>query len=93
MNFHIFIVTPGTVMKLLNDLKWPPLEKRIKVARLKMMLKVVSGQSEVQIPSYITQKNDGLPDNSILVKQKSFSLVLYSSRIQFLANFLLAMLE
>ena len=51
-----YSTTPGTVTKLLNDLKWPPLEKRMEVARLTMMFKVVSSQSAVQIPSYITQK-------------------------------------
>ena len=50
------VPTPGTVTNLLNVLKWPPLQKRRKVARLTMMFKVVSGQSAVQIPSYITQK-------------------------------------
>ena len=48
--------TPGTVTKVLNDLKWPQLEKRRKVTRLTMMFKVVSGQSAMQIPSYIIQK-------------------------------------
>ena len=51
-----YSTTPGTVTNLLNVLKWPPLQKRRKVARLTMMFKVVSGQSAVQIPSYITQK-------------------------------------
>ena len=51
-----YSTTPGTVTNLLNVLKWPPLQKRRKVARLTMMFKVVSGQSAVQIPSYKTQK-------------------------------------
>ena len=51
-----YSTTPGTVTNLLNVLKWPPLQKRRKVARLTMMFQVVSGQSAVQIPSYITQK-------------------------------------
>ena len=49
-----YSTTPDTVTNLLNVLKWPPLQKRRKVARLTMMFKVVSGQSAVQIPSYIT---------------------------------------
>ena len=38
-----YSITPGTVTKILTDMKWPTLEKRRKVAPLTMMLKVVSG--------------------------------------------------
>ena len=38
-----YSITPGTVTKILTDMKWPTLEKRRKVARLTMMFKVVSG--------------------------------------------------
>jgi len=40
-----YSTTPGTVTKILNDLKWPTLEKRRKVGQLTMMFKVVSGLS------------------------------------------------
>ena len=40
-----YSITPGTVTKILNDLKWPTLEKRRKVA---MMFKVISGLSAIQ---------------------------------------------
>ena len=40
-----YSTTPGSVTKILNDLEWPTLEKRRKVARLTMMFKVVSGLS------------------------------------------------
>ena len=40
-----YSATPGTVTKILNDLKWPTLEKRRKAARLTMMFKAVSSLS------------------------------------------------
>ena len=40
-----YSITPGNVTKILNDLKWPTLEKRRKVA---MMFKVISGLSAIQ---------------------------------------------
>ena len=48
-----YSTTPGTATKLLNDLKWPTLEKRRKVSRLTMMFKVVSGLSAIQFPPYV----------------------------------------
>ena len=48
-----YSTAPGTVTKLLNDLKWPTLEKRRKVARLTMMFKVVSALSAIQFPPYV----------------------------------------
>ena len=51
-----YSTTPGTVMIILNDLKWPTLEKRKKVARLTMMFKVVSSLSAMQFPPYISFK-------------------------------------
>ena len=47
---------PGSVTKILNDLEWPTLEKRRKVARLTMMFKVVAGLSAIQLPPYILFK-------------------------------------
>ena len=40
-----YSITPGNVTEILNDLKWPTLEKRRKVA---MMFKVISGLSAIQ---------------------------------------------
>ena len=51
-----YSTTPGTVMIILNDLKWPTLEKRKKVARLTMMVKVDSSLSAMQFPLYILFK-------------------------------------
>ena len=48
-----YSTAPGTATKLLNDLKWPTLEKRRKVARLTMMFKVVSGLSEIIFSPYV----------------------------------------
>ena len=53
---HVLLKINKAPLLGLNGLKWPPLEKRRKVSRLTMIFKVVSGQSVVQIPSYITQK-------------------------------------
>ena len=49
-----YSTTPGTVMIILNDLKWPTLEKREKVARLTMRFKVVSSLSAMKFPPYIS---------------------------------------
>ena len=43
-------------MIILNDLKWPTLEKRRKVTRLTTMFKVVSSLSAIQVPPYILFK-------------------------------------
>ena len=51
-----YSTTPGTVTKILNDLKWLTLEKRRKVARFTTMFKVVSGLSATQFPPYILFK-------------------------------------
>ena len=51
-----YSTTPGTVTKILNDLKWLTLEKRRKVARFTTMFKVVSGRSATQFPPYILFK-------------------------------------
>ena len=51
-----YSITPGTVMIILNDLKWPTLEKRRKVTRLTTMFKVVSSLSAIQVPPYILFK-------------------------------------
>ena len=48
-----YSTAPGTAKKLLNDLKWPTLDKRRKVARLTMMFKVVLGLSVIQFPPYV----------------------------------------
>ena len=37
-----YSTTPGPVTKILNDLKWPTLQRRRKVPLLTMMFKVVS---------------------------------------------------
>ena len=62
-----YSTTPGTVTKILNDLKQPTLEKRRKVAQLTMMFKVVSGLSvSIQFPPFIFfERRQGL-GNSIL---------------------------
>ena len=51
-----YSITPGTIMIILNDLKWPTFEKRRKVTRLTMMFKVVSSLSAIQFPPYILFK-------------------------------------
>ena len=51
-----YSTTPGTVTKILNDLKWPTLEKKRKVARFTIMFKVVSGLSTIQFPPFILFK-------------------------------------
>ena len=51
-----YSTTPGTVTKILNDLKWLTLEKRRKVARFTTMFKVVSGLSATRFPPYILFK-------------------------------------
>ena len=51
-----YSTTPGTVTKILNDLKWLTLEKRRKVARFTTMFQVVSGLSATQFPPYILFK-------------------------------------
>ena len=51
-----YSTTPGTVTKILNDLKWLTLEKRRKVARFTTMFKLVSGLTATQFPSYILFK-------------------------------------
>ena len=43
-------------MIILNDLKWPTLEKRRKVTRLTTMFKVVSSLSAIQVPPYVLFK-------------------------------------
>ena len=48
-----YSTAPGTATKLLNDLKWPTLEKRRKVSRLTMMFKVIFGLSAMQFPPYV----------------------------------------
>ena len=58
---HVFVkneysTSPGTVMIILNDLKWPTLEERRKVTRLTTMSKVVSSLSAIQVPPYILFK-------------------------------------
>ena len=70
-----YSTTPGTVTKILNDLKWLTLEKRRKVARFTTMFKVVSGLSATQFPPYIYYlKGDRALGNSTL--RNSFKLVL-----------------
>lgn len=49
--------TPGNVTNLLNDLDWPSLEGRRKVARLTMLHKTINGESVLEIPSYIQRRN------------------------------------
>ena len=44
---------PGTVTSLLNDLNWPSLELRRKIARLTTMYKIVNNKIRVNIPEYI----------------------------------------
>ena len=51
-----YSITPGIVMIILNDLKWPTFEKRGKVTRLTMMFKVVSSLSAIKFPPYILFK-------------------------------------
>ena len=51
-----YSTTPGSVTKILNDLKWLTLEKRRKVARFTTMFKVVSGLLATQFPPYILFK-------------------------------------
>ena len=51
-----YSTTYGTIMIILNDLKWPTFEKRRKVTRLTMMFKVVSSLSAIQFPPYILFK-------------------------------------
>ena len=67
-----YSITPGTVTKILNDLKWPTLEKRRKVA---MMFKVISGLSAINpIFTLINHlKGDRALGNSTL--RHSFKLV------------------
>ena len=48
-----YSTAPGTATTLLNDLKWPTLDKRRKVARLTMMFKIVSGLSAIKFPPYV----------------------------------------
>ena len=60
-----YSTAPGTATKLLNDLKWPTLDKRRKVARLTMMFKVVSGLSAIKFPP-LCRKGDRVLDNSSL---------------------------
>ena len=50
-----YSTSSGTVTKILNDLKWPTIEKKKlrKVVRLTMMFKVVSGLSAIQFPPYL----------------------------------------
>ena len=64
---------PGTATKLLNDLKWPTLEKRRKVARLTMMYKVVSGLPAIQFPPYNINGDRALGNSTL---RNSFKLVL-----------------
>ena len=42
---------------LLNDLDWPSLQSRRKVARLSMLHKTIHGESALEIPSYIRRRN------------------------------------
>ena len=49
--------TPETVTNLLNDLDWPSLQSRRKVARLTMLHKRIHGESALEIPSYIKRRN------------------------------------
>ena len=49
--------TPETVLNLLNDLDWPSLQSRKKVAPLTMLHKTVHGESALEIPSYIKRHN------------------------------------
>ena len=51
-----YSTTPGTVMIILNDLRWPTFEKRRKVTRLTTMFKVVSSLSAIQVPPYVLFK-------------------------------------
>ena len=50
-----YSTSSGTATKILNDLKWPTIEKKKlrKVVRLTMMFKVVSGLSAIQFPPYL----------------------------------------
>lgn len=48
---------PGTVSNLLNDLDWPPLQKRRKSARLTMFYKILHGEVLMELPNYIKRKN------------------------------------
>ena len=50
-----YSTTSGTVTKILNDLKWPTIEKKKlrKMVRLTMMFKIVSGLSAIQCPPYL----------------------------------------
>ena len=44
--------TPETVTNLLNDLDWPSLQSRRKVARLTLLHKPIHAESALEIPSY-----------------------------------------
>ena len=49
--------TPGTVTNLLNDLDWPSLQDRRKIARLTLFHKAIHGESGLEIPSYVKRHN------------------------------------
>ena len=56
-----YSTTPGTVMIILNDLKWPTFEKRRKVTRLTTMFKVVSSLSAIQVrPCKLFKRRQGI---------------------------------
>ena len=48
--------TPGTITNLLNDLDWPPLRERRKVAQLTLFHKAVHGESTLEFPYYIKNR-------------------------------------
>ena len=45
--------TPGTVTNLLNDLDWPPLQVRKRIAHLALFHEAIQGESAIELPSYI----------------------------------------
>jgi hypothetical protein len=44
---------PGTVTKIMQDLKWQTLETRRKAARLILFHKAINGEAVVTIPEYV----------------------------------------
>ena len=56
-----YSTTYGTIMIILNDLKWPTFEKRGKVTRLTTMFKVVSSLSAIQVrPCKLFKRRQGI---------------------------------
>ena len=48
--------TPSTIKSLLEELRWPSLERRRKQTRLINLYKIVNGTLAVEIPNYFRQK-------------------------------------